>query len=456
MSSIAPLAGRLSQLFSPRLCIFVSTVIFSIGSLIAAFAAGLPVFLLGRAMAGVGAAGVFTISIIIVLELTGSKRRGLFVGLLNTGYTIGVALGAIAAGGLLQHVGWRALFWMQSPMALMAGICLLFSIPTSFTAGKGNDGKYSMLQRIARIDYIGAVTLTSSLVLLLLALSSAKIPILPIILSAVLLIVFVLNEAYFASEPVIPVTVLKSRGVLLSCASTLGFMAARWMVLFYTPVYAIAVRGWSPATAGSILIPTNSGFAIGGLVVGWLHIRRAGSFYIPCLVTFALFPLTLLVLALTSTPSSSATLYILSTFANGLCVGASLNYTLAHILHLTLPQTHFIVTSLIATFRGFAGSFGSAVGGGIFARLLRSTLEEGFKNRRMTGEEELIRKLMGSPATVTGLQGAEKDVAVEGYVVALRGLFLAGAGLAALMILVQAGTGWRAPMKEIETDGEEE
>ncbi|KAK5019853.1 hypothetical protein LTR16_001692 [Cryomyces antarcticus] len=375
-------------------------------------------------MAGVGAAGVFTISIIIVLELTGSKRRGLFVGLLNTGYTIGVALGAIAAGGLLQHVGWRALFWMQSPMALMAGICLLFSIPTSFTAGKGNDGKYSMLQRIARIDYIGAVTLTSSLVLLLLALSSAKIPILPIILSAVLLIVFVLNEAYFASEPVIPVTVLKSRGVLLSCASTLGFMAARWMVLFYTPVYAIAVRGWSPATAGSILIPTNSGFAIGGLVVGWLHIRRAGSFYI--------------------------------TFANGLCVGASLNYTLAHILHLTLPQTHFIVTSLIATFRGFAGSFGSAVGGGIFARLLRSTLEEGFKNRRMTGEEELIRKLMGSPATVTGLQGAEKDVAVEGYVVALRGLFLAGAGLAALMILVQAGTGWRAPMKEIETDGEEE
>lgn len=56
-------------------------------------------------------------------------------------------------------------------------------------------------------------------------------------------------------------------------------MSSRWMVLFYTPVYAIAVRGWVPAAAGTLLIPTNLGFATGGLIVGWLHIRRAGSFY---------------------------------------------------------------------------------------------------------------------------------------------------------------------------------
>jgi hypothetical protein len=70
-----------------------------------------------------------------------------------------------------------------------------------------------------------------------------------------------------------------SRGALLSCVAQLGIMAARWMVLFYTPVYAIAVRGWSPASAGSILIPTNLGFALGGVLAGWLHIKRAGSFW---------------------------------------------------------------------------------------------------------------------------------------------------------------------------------
>ena len=65
-------------------------------------------------------------------------------------------------------------------------------------------------------------------------------------------------------------------------------MAARWMVLFYTPAYAIAVRGWSPASAGSILIPTNLGFAIGGISVGGLHIRRAGSFWLYVLTSFYL------------------------------------------------------------------------------------------------------------------------------------------------------------------------
>ena len=91
---------------------------------------------------------------------------------------------------------------------------------------------------------------------------------------------FIFVEFHVATEPIIPITVLKSRGALLTCLSTLGFMASRWTILFYTPVYAIAVRGWSPASAGSILVPTNAGFALGGLLVGWIHIRRSGSFYV--------------------------------------------------------------------------------------------------------------------------------------------------------------------------------
>lgn len=123
------------------------------------------------------------------------------------------------------------------------------------------------------------ITQIATLVSLLYGLSSAKILWQPIVLSVIFLVIFVTIEVYVAKEPIIPVVVLKSRGVLLSCIAQLGIMSARWMVLFYSPVYAIAIRGWSPASAGSILIPTNAGFAIGGLLVGWLHIRRGGSFW---------------------------------------------------------------------------------------------------------------------------------------------------------------------------------
>ena len=229
---------------------------------------------------------------------------------------------------------------------------------------------------------------------------------------------------------------------------------ARWSILFYTPVYALAVRTWSPATAGSILIPTNAGFAVGGLLAGLLHIRRAGSFYLACLVVFAMNPLTLLLLGYLSTPDTPVTLYLLSTFLNGLVTGAALNYTLAHLLHLTPPSTHFIATSVLSTFRGFAGSFGSAVGGGIFTRILRANLEQGFAEKGLKDRGELVRKLLGSPALVAGLSGGEREVAISGYVDAIRGLFWAGADLAVVVIAVQAGTGWKAGVDEKEEEEE--
>lgn len=47
-----------------------------------------------------------TIAIILVLELSGKKRRGTFIGLVNTGFTVGVSLGAVIAGALLPITGW--------------------------------------------------------------------------------------------------------------------------------------------------------------------------------------------------------------------------------------------------------------------------------------------------------------------------------------------------------------
>lgn len=115
--------------------------------------------------------------------------------------------------------------------------------------------------------------------LLLFGLSSLKIKASPIILSGAAFALFIFVEGYHAKNPIIPVTLLKSRGVLLTSIANLGLMTARWTVLFYTPIYSEAVRLWSPATAGVILVPTNAGFAFGGLLAGWIHIRKAGSYY---------------------------------------------------------------------------------------------------------------------------------------------------------------------------------
>lgn len=448
MSALGPLNGKLAAVFTPRITIFASTVLLAIGTITSGLSAEFSGFILGRVITGVGAAGIFTVSIIIVLELASPKRRGLAIGLLNSGFTLGVAVGATGAGALLPHVGWRWLFLGQAPVALLGGLSLLFSIPSTFTTGKKEDDGIPTLTRLAKLDYLGAATLTASIVLMLYSLGAPRrIPLFPLALAPVVFTTFVLNEVYLAHDPIIPVSLLRSRGLLLTCLATVGYMMARWGVLFYTPTYAIAVRGWSPASAGSILIPTNAGFAAGGLLVGWLHIRRQGSFYAPTLVVYIVFPLTMILLAALSMHDSNPWFYVIDILFSGAVTGAALNYNLAHLLHLTPKSTHYVATSLLATFRGFSGSFGSAIGGGLFSRTLYEALTRQFADVGIY-DEDLVIRLIGSPALVRRLDGVQRAIAVSGYEETLRTLFLSGAGLATLMIVLQAGTGWRGANKE--------
>lgn len=162
------------------------------------------------------------------------------------------------------------------------------------------------------------------------------------------------------------------------------------------------------------------------------------------MIGYFLFSCTIFVLSQITKLSTPPWLYFLAVFVNGLCTGAALNYTLAHLLYQTPASTHYITISLMSTFRGFAASFGSAIGGGLFTRILKEGLEKGFEeNGGLAGREDLVRRLLGSPALVKALEGVERVVAVDSYTASLKRLFLTGAGLALGMVFIQAGTGWK-------------
>jgi predicted MFS family arabinose efflux permease len=459
MASTSPLTGRLSYIITPRYCMFGGTILITIGAFITGLAQSLPVFLLGRAISGAGAASALSVAIILIVQLTPPKTRGLYTGILNTGFTVGVAAGAIFAGALQPVLGWRVLFWGQGPLSLLAGIGLLMSIPSGLSADgtKRDENSTPILQGLAGIDYLGALLLTGSIVSLLYGLSTATISYIPVIVSIVIFPFFLYQEAYRHPDPIIPITVLKSRGALLACLATLGFMMSRWAVLFYTPIFATAVRGWAPAKAGSILIPTNGGFAVGGLLSGAMHIRRSGSWYKASLVVFAIFPVTLFFLALSCTATEPAWRIWIWTFLNGLCAGSALNYTLHHALYLVEPDVRFIVASLLATFRGFAGTFGSSIGGGVFVRVLRTALIRGFTENDIPVDDQLVRRLLGSPRAVQDLKGVTRAIAVDAYTKGIQTLFLTGVVLSVAMFFVQAGTGWRGPEDRVnDADSEDE
>lgn len=159
MSSITPLAGRFSQIFTPRIYTIFSTTLLSIGLFASAAAPDLRTFLVGRVVSGCGSGGLMSTSIILVLEMASKKRRGLCIGLINCGYTTGVASGAVLAGLITPTLGWRVIFWTQAPIVLLLGPLLFFTIPKP---RDGDDGPFKLqelLHSLARVDYAGAITL---------------------------------------------------------------------------------------------------------------------------------------------------------------------------------------------------------------------------------------------------------------------------------------------------------
>lgn len=143
---------------------------------------------------GSGGAGVVVMSVVFVIELAGKRRRGVMIGVVNTAYTLGVSVGAAVYGVLQPVIGWvsfffscssssflcvfhekqtaklrgcqqqRSLFWLQSAIILLAGFGLYLSLPESMSSSRTEqDGKaVSLRQKLANIDYLGAVLLVRS------------------------------------------------------------------------------------------------------------------------------------------------------------------------------------------------------------------------------------------------------------------------------------------------------
>ncbi|QPC68580.1 hypothetical protein HYE67_010811 [Fusarium culmorum] len=455
MSSLAPVTGRLATIFPPRTLILPIAALIATGGLVCTVSTSFGVFVAGRVIAGTGAAGVLSLAIIIAIELASEKSRGLVLGLINAGFTAGVSFGAIVFGGLMPVIGWRPLFWGQIPFAIATGLGVFISIPA---AAEPHDNKTPLGQKLARIDYLGAALLTTSIVLFLYAIAD-EIQLLPLCLAPVILLLFLAVEIYVATDPIIPIKVLSSPGILFSCFAQLGLMIARWSVLFYAPIFMLAVRGSSPAAAGSILIPTNIGFGLGGILVGLLHVRRNGAFWLPSISALVIFTISTYTLSLISTTSLPLALFIVVVLINGLATGGGVNYTLAHILHLSYNDTRYIATSLLGTFRGSGSSFGTAVAGGIFYRFLRGSLEAGFLQldggeRLSDDRQRLVSSLVNTPGLVHGgdLSRAEQAIAIEGYAGATRGVWQAMAALGVVVVLFQALTGKKAPDDKREAD----
>ncbi len=241
------LMGRFSDLYGQRRIYLLGFIIFIIGSALCSFSPTIHFLIGSRMIQGLGASALMANSPAIMTTAFPEEQRGKALGMLGSVVSAGFLTGPIVGGFLVEHLGWRSIFFINLPIG-MIGICLCSKVLEKDVPTSG-----------ARIDLRGALLLFSFLTSLLLFLhgvarGSNLLPWIWFFLSLFSFGLFIIAEIRSPS-PLVDLKLFRRRLFISSLgASCLSF----WMGAAHTfviPFFLQNILEFSPTKAGLLIFP---------------------------------------------------------------------------------------------------------------------------------------------------------------------------------------------------------
>lgn len=241
--------GSMGDRFGRRRVFCAGAFLFALSSIWCGAAPSIGQLIAARAAQGVGGALLVPGSLAIISASFGEDRRGKAIGTWSGFTAITAAIGPVIGGWLIEHVSWRAVFFINVPIALVVLGLSYWRVPESRDAGK------------KRLDWLGAGLATLGLGSLVYGLiESSRLsfahPLVLVALAggAVSLALFIVIEAR-SPDPMLPLTLFRSRNFSGANLLTLFLYAALSGAMFFVPLNLIQVQGYSPTQAGAALLP---------------------------------------------------------------------------------------------------------------------------------------------------------------------------------------------------------
>lgn len=261
--------------------LFILAAVFEVGSIVCAAAPSSSALIAGRAITGVGAAGIAPACYLMVTLLVPLRGRPKFLGSLGAAFGVSSILGPVL-GGYVTSVTWRCCFWINLPIGGVAMALLLLLAPNlpppakPATTWKG---------RVLQLDPVGFLLVAPSVSCLLFALEIGKSKqtwssgsvIALFVVFAVLLVSFVAYQLWRQEESTLPPRIVGKRTVLAATLMSFCIGAALVIYAFYLPVWFQVVQGKSPQASGLSLLPLllSNVFSV---VIGGALVSKVGYF----------------------------------------------------------------------------------------------------------------------------------------------------------------------------------
>ncbi|KAJ9112368.1 hypothetical protein QFC19_000788 [Naganishia cerealis] len=280
------------QIFPSKATIIFAVMIFEIGSLICGVAPNMPVLIFGRAVAGVGAAGIFTSAVVILAEISTMQERAKYMGLLGVSFAVASIIGPLVGGAFADHVTWRWCFYINLPFGGISIASFVFLLPASPPMGRKNDwkgwGRYMILE-LAKCDWFGAAIILAWSTCFILALQwgGASKPwsdgsvIACLVMIPFLLAVFFAWERFIGSDrAMLKLFLFKNRTVVGACLIIAFGFAAMMDLIYYISEGMQALYHMSATDAGIRLLPMIATQIVTLIISGRLISRFGKAWYI--------------------------------------------------------------------------------------------------------------------------------------------------------------------------------
>lgn len=275
------LLGRIYTFYNPKWVYLTTIGIFETGSIICAAAPSSTAFIVGRAVAGVGSAGLFSGAIILMVHTVPLHKRPAYMGMLGMVFGVASVIGPLLGGVLTDKVSWRWCFWINLPLGGVA----MFIIAFFLKLPNPKKEKTTLSEKLHQLDPIGTALFLPSVVCLLLALQwggttypwgNARIIAL-LVLSAVLFAAFAAVQSWKKETATVPPRIMKRRAV--GAAMWLAFSngSSMMILVYYIPVWFQAIKGVSAEESGIRMIPFVLSLVVASMSAGFAT-RKVGYF----------------------------------------------------------------------------------------------------------------------------------------------------------------------------------
>ncbi|KIW33892.1 uncharacterized protein PV07_00707 [Cladophialophora immunda] len=446
LCSLQPLSGKLYANFSLKWTFFVFVGIFLLGSLLCGAAASSNMFILGRAVAGTGGAGIFSGCLSILAIVTPLSKRALYTAALSSLFGVATVTGPIIGGALTTKVSWRWCFYINLPVGAVTLVALaLFFKPPVRTSDKA-----PLRERILQIDIIGCAIFIPTIVMVLLALqwgghqypwkSATVIGLL--CGSAGSATVFFIWEHRKGDNAMIPFSIVLQRSILLSCLFSTFMFGAYIINIYYMPEWFQVIKGASPLHSGVMTLPVVCSQIVAATISG-LIINRTG-YYNPWFfvgVGFIAIASGLYTTLTTSTPHAKWITYLVFQGMSGTAMQGPLLAVQAALV--SKPQQIPVGISTVAFFQYFGASVFQSIALAIFQNQLVKSLKQraGLNDSQV---QQLLNAGSGHARKTTLSSFPEKlEPVLWAYNKAITNVFYASLASAILAFLLAFGVEWR-------------